>query len=66
VLRAFAAVREAGKPVGVNAFDPAQAERYLAAGASFVLVGADVTLLAKGSEALAERHNKQQPRAPGA
>lgn len=55
VLRAFDAVRAAGKPVGVNAFDPAVAERYLAAGAAFILVGADVALLARGSEALAAR-----------
>ncbi|WP_127476806.1 HpcH/HpaI aldolase family protein [Microbacterium sulfonylureivorans] len=55
VLRAFEAVRGAGKPVGVNAFDPTAAQAYLDAGASFVLVGADVALLARGSEALAER-----------
>ena len=55
VERTFEAVRSAGKPVGVNAFDPAVADRYLAAGASFVLVGADVALLARGSEALAAR-----------
>lgn len=55
VLRTFQAVAAAGKPVGVNAFDPAVADRYLAAGASFVLVGADVALLARGSEALAAR-----------
>ncbi|HCX84879.1 MAG TPA: 2-dehydro-3-deoxyglucarate aldolase [Micrococcales bacterium] len=55
VLRTFEAVRAAGKPVGVNAFDPAVAEGYLAAGATFVLVGADVVLLARGSEALAAR-----------
>lgn len=55
VLRTFDAVRAAGKPVGVNAFDPAVADRYLAAGASFVLVGADVGILARGSEALAAR-----------
>ncbi|WP_314507785.1 HpcH/HpaI aldolase/citrate lyase family protein [uncultured Microbacterium sp.] len=55
VLRTFDAVRAAGKPVGVNAFDPEMADRYLAAGASFVLVGADVGLLARGSEALAAR-----------
>ena len=35
----FAAARAAGKPVGVNAFDPATARAYLAAGAAFVLVG---------------------------
>jgi 4-hydroxy-2-oxoheptanedioate aldolase len=55
VLRAFDAVRAAGTPVGVNAFDPAVAQSYLDAGASFVLVGADVALLARGSEALAAR-----------
>lgn len=55
VHRAFAAVTAAGKPVGVNAFDPAAAQGYLDAGASFVLVGADVALLARGSEALAAR-----------
>lgn len=55
VLRAFDAVRGASKPVGVNAFDPSLAQAYLDAGASFVLVGADVGLLARGSEALAAR-----------
>ncbi|MFL0565599.1 HpcH/HpaI aldolase/citrate lyase family protein [Microbacterium sp. 179-I 1D1 NHS] len=55
VLEAFIAVRGAGKPVGVNAFDPDAAQRYLDEGASFVLVGADVALLARGSEALAAR-----------
>ncbi|WP_028046610.1 HpcH/HpaI aldolase/citrate lyase family protein [Cellulomonas sp. URHE0023] len=55
VRRAFDAVVGAGVPVGVNAFDPVVADAYLAAGASFVLVGADVSLLARGSEALAAR-----------
>ncbi|GAB4085440.1 4-hydroxy-2-oxoheptanedioate aldolase [Myceligenerans cantabricum] len=55
VLRTFEAVRSTGTPVGVNAFDPAVADHYLAAGASFILTGADVTLLARGSTALAER-----------
>jgi len=55
VLEAFAAVRGAGKPVGVNAFNPDAAQRYLDEGASFVLVGADVALLARGSEAFAAR-----------
>jgi len=53
VRRTFDAVRGAGKPVGVNAFDPVVARSYLDAGASFVLVGADVVLLARGAEALA-------------
>lgn len=55
VHRAFAAVTAAGKPVGVNAFDPVAAQAYIDAGAAFVLVGADVALLARGSEALAGR-----------
>ncbi len=53
VLRAFEAVRTAGTPAGVNAFDPIAARSYLDAGAAFVLVGADVALLARGSESLA-------------
>jgi 4-hydroxy-2-oxoheptanedioate aldolase len=55
VRRAFSAVIAAGKPVGVNAFAPELAQSYLHDGASFVLVGADVALLARGSEALAGR-----------
>jgi 4-hydroxy-2-oxoheptanedioate aldolase len=55
VRRAFDAVTAAGKPVGVNAFDPAVADAYLNDGARFILVGADVALLARGSEALAAR-----------
>lgn len=55
VERVFAAVRAAGTAVGVNAFDPATADAYLAAGADFVAVGADVALLARASEALAAR-----------
>ncbi|WP_309102165.1 HpcH/HpaI aldolase/citrate lyase family protein [Microbacterium sp.] len=55
VERVFEAVKSAGKPVGVNAFDPSAADAYLAAGADFVAVGADVALLARASEALAAR-----------
>lgn len=55
VLRTFDAVHAAGKPVGVNAFDPEVAQSYADAGADFLAVGADVSLLARGSEALAAR-----------
>ncbi|MDQ4114287.1 MAG: HpcH/HpaI aldolase/citrate lyase family protein [Actinomycetota bacterium] len=55
VTKAFDGIRSTGKPFGVNAFDPALADGYLADGASFVLVGADVALLARGAEALAKR-----------
>ncbi|WP_172411731.1 HpcH/HpaI aldolase family protein [Arthrobacter globiformis] len=53
VEHCLAAAKAAGKPAGVNAFAPATARAYLDAGASFILVGADVALLARGSEALA-------------
>jgi 4-hydroxy-2-oxoheptanedioate aldolase len=54
VRRAFEGALAAGTPVGVNAFDPAAARGYADAGARFVLVGADVSLVARGSERLAE------------
>lgn len=56
VESAIGTIVETGKPVGVNAFNPRMAERYLAAGATFVLVGADVALLARSSEALAAEY----------
>lgn len=56
VKHVFAAVAAAGKPIGVNAFDPAAARDYAAAGADFVLIGADVALLARGSEQLAQTY----------
>lgn len=59
VQRTFEAVRSAGKPVGVNAFDPTVAQAYLDAGATFVLVGADVAMLARGSEALAGQFRRR-------
>lgn len=55
VLRSIEAGKAAGKPVGVNAFVPADAERYMQAGASFVAVGADVAILARQTEALVDR-----------
>ncbi len=54
VKEVIAAVRRTGKFVGVNAFVPSQAQDYLDAGADFVNVGADVALLARGTEALAD------------
>jgi 4-hydroxy-2-oxoheptanedioate aldolase len=59
-LDAIKAITAAGKPVGVNAFPPNLAARYLRAGARFILVGADVTLLARGSEQLAARHRPEK------
>jgi 4-hydroxy-2-oxoheptanedioate aldolase len=56
---ALATIVERGKGAGVNAFNEVIARRYLEAGATFVLVGADVALLARGAEELAKRHRKQ-------
>jgi 4-hydroxy-2-oxoheptanedioate aldolase len=55
VLAALRAAAAAGKPAGVNAFVPEEAERYLQAGAAFVAVGADVAIAARATEALADR-----------
>ena len=63
VERCISTVSALGKPVGVNAFAPATAERYLAAGARFVLVGADVAILARASEKLAGAYIR--PGTPG-
>lgn len=46
ISRTFEAVRGAGKPVGINAFNLEQARAYVDAGASFVCIGADVQQLA--------------------
>ncbi|WP_164467740.1 HpcH/HpaI aldolase/citrate lyase family protein [Arthrobacter sp. Br18] len=56
VEHCIAAASAAGKPAGVNAFSETTARHYLTAGVSFVLVGADVALLARGSEELADRY----------
>ncbi|MGP5397599.1 HpcH/HpaI aldolase family protein [Arthrobacter rhombi] len=49
----MARVKAAGKFVGVNAFGEKAALRYMDTGADFVGVGADVAVLARGTEALA-------------
>jgi 4-hydroxy-2-oxoheptanedioate aldolase len=56
VEEAITTIAGSGKAAGVNAFAEPLARRYLALGARFVLVGADATLLARGSEQLAARH----------
>ena len=55
VEKSIAAGKAAGKFVGVNAFAEGTAKRYIELGADFVGVGADVALLARGSEALAAK-----------
>lgn len=56
VEHCLAVAQAAGKGAGVNAFVPDMVDRLVAAGANLVCVGADVTLLARGSEGLAARY----------
>jgi 4-hydroxy-2-oxoheptanedioate aldolase len=59
VEQAVRTVTTLGKAACVNAFAEPVARRYLAAGARLAVVGADVTLLARGSEELAARYRQQ-------
>ena len=52
---AIARTRTAGKPVGILSADEDQARLWLSLGATFVAVGADTTLLARSTRALADR-----------
>jgi 4-hydroxy-2-oxoheptanedioate aldolase len=56
---ALATIVGHGKGAGVNAFSEPLVRRYMTAGASFVLVGADVALLARGTEELARRYRSR-------
>jgi 4-hydroxy-2-oxoheptanedioate aldolase len=58
IEHALSVIVERGKSAGVNAFNEMIARRYLAAGAGFVLVGADVALLARGAEQLADKYRQ--------
>lgn len=51
----ISAALAAGKPVGMLIADEGLARHYLEVGATFVAVGTDVTILARGAEALAAR-----------
>ncbi|HTJ07226.1 MAG TPA: 4-hydroxy-2-oxoheptanedioate aldolase [Caldimonas sp.] len=66
VLRAIddgiAAVLAAGKAPGILATNPERARGYLAAGALFVAVGFDTTLLARGARSLAGDFGRSPPR----
>lgn len=55
ILDGIATVRAAGKAPGILATDPALAQKYLDAGALFVAVGVDTTLLVKAAGELARR-----------
>ena len=59
---ALATIVAHGKAAGVNAFNETLARRYVSAGARFVLVGADVALLARGADELAARFRQRDAR----
>jgi 4-hydroxy-2-oxoheptanedioate aldolase len=61
VEHAITTITARGVVAGVNAFAEPLARRYLEIGARFVLVGADVVLLARGSEDLAARYREAEP-----
>jgi len=56
IEEAMRRIRKCGKAPGVLTFVEADIRRYLAAGALFVAVGADVGILARGAEALAQKY----------
>ncbi|OJX77700.1 4-hydroxy-2-oxoheptanedioate aldolase [Magnetospirillum sp. 64-120] len=53
IAQALATLKTLGVPSGILAVDEKLARSYLAAGASFVAVGIDTSILAKGASALA-------------
>lgn len=63
ILDGIATVRAAGKAAGILATDPVLAQQYLDAGALFVAVGLDTSLLVKAATDLARRF-KAAPSAP--
>ncbi len=54
-----------GKAAGILMSDPALIQRAIDLGASFVAVGSDVGLLARGADALAQRYGRGSPAAKG-
>lgn len=61
---AIARIRAAGKAPGILMANKALAQRYLEAGALFVAVGVDTTLLARAAEALANEFKQGGAQAP--
>lgn len=56
VEQGIESAKSVGVPAGVNAISDSMVERYVQRGCSFILVGSDVSLLARGSEELASRY----------
>ena len=69
VVRGIATVRSLGKAAGTLSADPAIARRYLEAGALFVAVGVDTTLLVRAARDLAAMFtgaaSAAAPKSPG-
>jgi 4-hydroxy-2-oxoheptanedioate aldolase len=57
-------IRAAGKPAGILASKPDDPARYLEMGFTFVAVGSDVGVLARGAETLAARWTQHATRPP--
>lgn len=64
VLDGIARVRAAGKAAGVLATDPELARRYLDAGATFVAVGVDISLLVRAAATLLGRFRAPDAASP--
>ena len=60
IERAIGEILASGKPAGIFAADPALADRYIEMGCSFVAVGSDVALLARGARALCAEFGARQ------
>lgn len=65
VEHAFQRIISAGKAAGILIADTRLAHHYLKLGASFVAVGTDVTILARGAEALAAQFSAKAEGAKG-
>lgn len=61
IVQGIATVRAAGKAAGVLATDNAVANKYLQAGAQFVAVGVDTTLLVRAATTLAGQFKAARP-----
>ena len=54
IEKVIKAAVDAGKPIGINAFDPELAKHWVSLGVSYVTVASDVTVMARQSENLAK------------
>jgi 4-hydroxy-2-oxoheptanedioate aldolase len=64
IFQGIATVKAAGKAAGTLTSDRALAHEYLKAGAQFVAVGVDTTILVNSAKALAAEFKTPRRRAP--